>query len=192
VTISPASKSYIEGNTTTTTFTAVAKNSAGTDITSSCNISWSESGLGSISPTTGSSTVYTPASSGTGTNPITVSAKYLTVTKTDTSLVTISASTVTGADPAKLFIDGRNKKAKYTLLPSGATSVVVYSHAEQDPLKATTAGKKYDIRISDTWTNETASIAAKDYIYFKIYYSDATEKSAWDGQMPDTPDDRNR
>jgi len=188
VTISPASKSYIEGDTTTTNFTAVARNGAGTVITSSCTFAWTESGLGTISPATGSSTVYTPASSGTGTNTITVSATYLTVTKTDTSLVTISASTVTGADPAKLFIDGRNEKAKYTLLPSGATSVVVYSHAERDPLKATTAGKKYDIRLSDTWTGKTASIAIKDYIYFTIYYSDATEKSAWDGQMPDTPD----
>jgi len=190
VTISPASKSYTEGDITTTTFTAVAVNGSGTNITSSCTFTWSESGLGTISATTGSSTVYTPASTGIGTNPITVTATYLAVTKTNTATVTISAAAVTGADPAKLFVDGRTEKAKYTSLPSGANLVRVFSHAEQDSAKAIAAGVKYNITISDLWTDHSGSIAASDYIYFTIFYTNplTPTSSAWDGQMPDTPD----
>jgi hypothetical protein len=185
VTISPASKSYTEGDTSTTTFTAVAINGSGTNITSLCTFAWTESGIGTISSATGSSTVYTPAS-GTGTNPIQVSAVYSGVTRTATATVTISAAATTDADPDKLFVSAKKQQAKYTPLPAGAT-VKVYSHTTNDATAAQTAGVKVTISSSDTWTS--ASIDTTDYIFFTM-----TNSSAWtspitaDGQIPTAPD----
>ena len=186
VTISPASKSYIEGDTTTTTFTAVARNGAGTVITSSCTFAWTESGLGTISPATGSSTVYTPASSGTGTNTITVSATYLGVTKTDTSLVTISASS-TAPDATKLFVSAKTTTAKYTALPTGAT-VKVYSHVSNSSTDALEAGARCTITLNNEDTAFTG-IVAGHYIFFMIIYSDDTASALTsDGRLPSAPD----
>jgi len=190
VTISPASKTYIEGDTTTTTFTAVAKNGLGTVITSSCTFAWSESGLGTISPATGSSTVYTPASSGTGTNTITVSATYLGVTKSDTSTVTITASS-TAPDATKLSINGSagtgNFKATYTDVPVGAT-VKVYSYVSNSPTEAVDAGVIATITISNDPTACT-NIADDHFIFFKIFYSGgSTSATTADGTMPSKPD----
>jgi len=192
VTISPASKTYTEGDTTTTTFTAVAKNTAGTDITSLCTFAWTESGLGSISPATGSSTVYTPVASGTGTNTITVNATYLTVTKLDTSTVTINAAiSSTDPDATKLSINGSagtgNFEATYTDVPTGAT-VKVYCYASNSPTDAVAAGAISEIGISNHPT-ACSNIADDHYIFFKIFYSDtSTSATTADGQMPSKPD----
>lgn len=189
VTITPASKTYTEGETAPTTFTALAKNTAGTDITSLCSISWTESGLGSISPSTGSSTVYTPVATGTGTNTITASATYFGVTKTRTALVTINPAT-TSPDPAKLSINASaglgSFKATYTDVPEGAT-VKVYSYVSNSPTDAVDAGAIATITISN---DPTACIDITDdhFIFFKIFYSDgSTSATTSDGTMPSAP-----
>jgi len=189
VTISPASKSYIEGDTTTTTFTAVAKNGAGTVITSSCTFAWTESGLGTISPATGSSTVYTPAASGTGTNTITVSATYLGVTKTDTSLVTISAATPsTTPDPTKLFVSAKTQRAKYTSLPAGAT-LRLYTYPSDNSTAAVDSGEKVIITANNTWTGASSTIGDTDYIYFTMEKDGWTSSITSDGYIPVKPND---
>jgi ribosomal 50S subunit-recycling heat shock protein len=72
--------------------TATALNTAGGNITSLCTFVWTITGVGTISPTTGSAIVYTPPSSGTGIAVITVTAVYAGVTKTATATVIVSAS----------------------------------------------------------------------------------------------------
>ena len=188
VTISPTFKTYIEGDVTTTTFTAVAKNAAGTNITSLCTFAWSESGFGAISPATGSSTVYTPVATGTGTNNITVSATYLGVTKTKIAIVTITAATPssTDPDPTKLSISGKTDTAKYTSLPSGAT-VKVYSHVTNSASAAAATSAKATITLNNEDT-AYSSFTAGDYIFFMIFYSDDTTSSLTaDGRLPSVP-----
>ena len=190
VTISPASKTYTEGDTTPQTFTATAKNTLGTDITSLCSIIWSESGLGTISPTTGSSTVYTPAASGTGSNIITVSATYFGVTKSKTATVTINPAT-TSPDPAKLSINASvgagSYKATYTDVPEGAT-VKVYSYPSDDS-EAAELTTEISVITLDNTPAACSDIADDHFIFFKIFYSDSsTSAITSDGRMPSAPD----
>lgn len=169
--------------------TATALNTAGGDITTLCTLTWTISGTanGTIIPTMGSSTVYTPPPTGTGTDTITVTAVYAGVTKTGQATITVSAGAAV-VDPNKLFVSKQTTKAKYTALPAGATSVTVYSHATKDPLAAVTAGVKATIILDDWWTT-TGVIADNDYIYFMITYSDGTTSPVtYDGQLPDAPD----
>jgi hypothetical protein len=193
VSISPSTYSATAGSSTTKTFTASALSTAATTMTSSCTFTWSISGAGgTISTTSGITTVYTPASSA-GTDTIALSAvKTGTTTPIKTAYAYINVVTTTPptptVDPAKLFVSKQTGKATYTALPAGATSVTVYSHANQDPLAAVTAGVKYTIILSNIPTTATAPIIAKDYIYFMISYSDGTTSPVtYDGQLPDAP-----
>ena len=197
VSISPATATGTVGTAMSQSFTASALSTAATTMTSSCTFTWSISpttGRGSLSPTSGTTVTYTLPATGvtTGSAVITVSAKKTGTTtpvKTDTSTVTVSAAATTGADATKLFVNARTSKAKYISLPSGATSVQVYSNATKDPDAAIASGSKYTIKISDEWTtiDSEESITVDDHIYFTIFYSDATTSSAWDGQLPDVP-----
>ncbi len=72
--------------------TATALNTAWGNITSLCTFFWTITGVGTISPTTGSTIVYTPPSSGTGIAVIIVTAVYAGVTKPGTATITVSAS----------------------------------------------------------------------------------------------------
>jgi hypothetical protein len=195
VSISNSAVSTTTGGSTIT-LTAVATSTASTVMTSSCTFTWSlYSGVGSIGTGTTSTVIYTPPDSGTGTAVVKVSViKTGTTTPVKTataSTITVSAATTpsTTADATKLFVSARTSKAKYTSLPSGATSVKVYSNATKDPIAAIESGSKYTINISDAWTpvDSAESITVDDYIYFTISYSDATTSSAWDGQLPAAP-----
>jgi hypothetical protein len=91
-------------------------------------------------------------------------------------------------DPAKLFVSLQTGKAKYTTLPAGATSVTVYSDATKDPVAAVTGGVTATIILNDWWT-AIAGVAANEYIYFMITYSDGTTSPVtYDGQLPALPD----
>jgi len=72
--------------------TATALNTAWGNITSLCTFFWTITGVGTISPTTGSTIVYIPPSSGTGIAVIIVTAVYAGVTKPGTATITVSAS----------------------------------------------------------------------------------------------------
>jgi len=188
VSISPVGTSTTAGGAVVT-LTATALNTVGTTMTASCTFAWTISGTagGTISPATGTSTVYTPPASGTGIDTITVIAVYAGVSKTATSAITVSAG-VAVVDSAKLFVSAQNQNAKYTSLPTGAT-VKVYSNAANDAAAAQTAGVKVAISSSNSWTNASIAIVAADYIFFTV-----TDSGGWtspitaDGQIPTKPD----
>lgn len=185
VSITPSTATTTAGGATVT-LTAIALNTVGGDITTLCTLTWTISGIGSISTTTGSSTVYTSPPSGTGTATITVTAVYAGVTGNSTATITVGAPPTSLVDPNKLFVSAQTATAKYTTLPAGAT-VTVYSHANLDPLAAVAAGAKATIILSDWWT-PMSGIAANDHIYFIIAYADGTTSPVtYDGQLPDAP-----
>jgi len=189
VSIAPSTATTTEGGAPVT-LTATALNTAGGDITSLCTLTWTISSIGTIFPTTGSSTVYTPPLSGTGTDTITVTAVYAGVTKTATATVTVGTTTPPPplVDPAKLFVSFQNQNAKYTSLPAGAT-VKVYTNVANDAALALAAGVKVTITSSDTWTGASIGILVTDYIFFTM-----TDSGGWtspmtaDGQIPTAPD----
>ena len=188
VSISPVATSTTAGGAAVT-LTASALSTAAVTMTSSCTFAWTISGTagGTISPATGTSTVYTPPASGTGIDTITVTAVYAGVSKTATATITVSAG-VAVVDPAKLSVSAQNQNAKYTSLPTGAT-VKVYSNAANDAAAAQTAGVKVAISSSNSWTNASIAIVAADYIFFTV-----TDSGGWtspitaDGQIPTKPD----
>ncbi|MCK4241244.1 MAG: hypothetical protein KAX30_06445 [Candidatus Atribacteria bacterium] len=187
VSITPPSATTNPGGATVT-LTAKALNTASEDITALCTLTWTISGTanGTISPTTGSFTVYTPPPTGTGTDIIKVTASYAGVIKEANATINV----ITGVpshpevDPDKLFVCARTGTAKYTALPPGATLVTVYSGITPDPQLALPTAF---ITLSDTWTTYVG-IAANDYIFFTI-----TDSDGWlsprtpDGQLPDFP-----
>ena len=192
VSISPSTASTNAGGATVN-LTAKALDTASGDITTSCTFTWSILSIGTISPITGSSTVYTPPLTGTGTDTIKVTAvKTGTTTPVKTAYAYINVGTTTPppplVDPAKLFVSAQNQNAKYTSLPAGAT-VKVYSHTNNDAAAAEAAGVKVTINSSDTWTGVSIVIGATDYIFFTM-----TDSSMWtspmtaDGQIPTLPD----
>lgn len=191
VSITPSTASTTPGGATVTLTAKALDTTAGGDITSLCTLTWTISGTanGTISPTTGSSTVYTPPSSGTGTDTITVTAVYAGVTKTATATITVVVVVPPTplVDPDKLFVSAQNQNAKYTLLPAGAT-VKVYSDPANDAALAFLGGVKVTIISSDTWTGASFVIGATDYIFFTL-----TDSGGWtspitaDGQIPALP-----
>jgi hypothetical protein len=158
-------------------------------MTTSCTFTWSITGAGgTLSTTSGTTTVYTPASSA-GTDTITLSAVKTgtsTPVATKTAAITISAAS-TAPDATKLFVSAKTTTAKYTALPTGAT-VEVYSHASNSSAAALAAGVKCTITLNNEDTTFT-DITAGDYIFFLIIYSDDTTSSLTaDGTLPSAPD----
>ena len=197
VSITPATAIGTVGTAMSQSFTASALSTVGTTMTSSCTFTWSISpttGRGSLSSTSGTTATYTlPATgvtAGTATIMVTaVKTGTTTPTKTDTSTITVGTTTppTPTVDPAKLFVSLQTGKAKYTALPAGATSVTVYSDATKDPVAAVTGGVTATIILNDWWT-AIAGVAANEYIYFMITYSDGTTSPVtYDGQLPDVP-----
>jgi hypothetical protein len=191
VSISPSADSTTAGGATVN-LTAKALDTASGDITTSCTFTWSILSIGTISPTTGSSTVYTPPLAGTGTDTIKVTAvKTGTTTPVKTAYAYITVRTTTPppplVDPAKLFVSAQNQNAKYTSLPVGA-KVEVYSDATNNAATAVGNGVKVTINSDNTWTVWSGAIGNNDYIFFTM-----TDSSMWtspitaDGQIPTEP-----
>ena len=189
VSITPPSATTNPGGAPVT-LTAKALNTAAEDITALCDFSWTISSIGTISPTTGSSTVYTPPLTGTGTDIIKVTASYAGVIKEANATINVTTGVPPHpeVDPDKLFVCDRTGTAKYTALPPGATVVMVYSDPTNDGLVAFGSGPRVIITLSDFWTTYVG-IAPNDYIFFTITDSEGwTSPITPDGQLPDDPD----